>query len=82
MSVEIDDVAGVTQPRLVPGESPHVVVCVGLQTLQIVGAAWLCKMQKYVNMTLGGERKERTFQLRDVDFSENIIQLRKYTYQF
>ena len=39
--MEIDDVAGVTQPRLVPRPAPHVVVRVGLQALQVVGAARL-----------------------------------------
>ena len=36
VSVQVDDVARITQPRLVPGERPHVVVSVGLQSLQVV----------------------------------------------
>ena len=39
--MEIDDVAGVTQPGLVPGQRPHVVVSVGLQPLQVVPTARL-----------------------------------------
>ena len=43
VSVQVDDVAGVTQPRLVPGERPHVVVSVGLQPLQVVDTTRLWK---------------------------------------
>ena len=42
MSVQVDDIAGVTQSGLVPGEGPHVVVSVGLEALQVVDTALLC----------------------------------------
>ena len=43
VSVQVDDVAGVTQPGLVPGQRPHVVVSVGLQALQVVDTTRLWK---------------------------------------
>ena len=62
MSVQVDDVAGVTQPRLVPGERPHVVVSVGLQALQVVDTTRLWKrnnLSRAALYSLPGSMDER-----------------------
>ena len=48
VGVQVDDIAGVTQTCLVPGERPHMVVSVGLQPLQVVDTARLWNYSEYL----------------------------------